>query len=62
MEDLDIEKLREDLIDYFGTAMNSGYPMSMMDISRVERASASELIRIAKNNGFNLNDYIEEER
>lgn len=54
--EIDIERLRDDLIDYFGTAMGM-FSMAMMDVAKVERASESELIRIAKQNGFDLNDY-----
>ena len=55
---IDIEKLRNDLIDYFGTAMASGFGMAVMDLSRVERASDEELINIALDCGFDLNDYV----
>lgn len=55
---IDIEKLRSDLIDYFGTAMASGFGMAVMDLSRVERASDEELIKIALDCGFDLNDYV----
>ncbi len=55
---IDIEKLRSDLIDYFGTAMASGFGMAVMDLSRVERASDEELINIALDCGFDLNDYV----
>ena len=55
---IDIEKLRSDLIDYFGTAMASGFGMAVMDLTRVERASAEELINIALECGFDLNDYV----
>ena len=54
---IDYEKLRKDLIDYFGTAMSFS-PMAIMDLSRVESASDDELVEIAKRNGFDLNKYI----
>ena len=53
---IDIERLRQDLINYFGTAM-SYFPMAIGDLSKVENASAEELIRIALDNGFDLDDY-----
>lgn len=53
---IDLEKLREDLIDYFGTAMGS-FPIAVMNVTEVERASDNELIRIATQNGFDLSDY-----
>ena len=53
----DFEKLRRNLIDYFGTAM-SFHPMALMNISKIERATNEQLIEIALNNGFNLDDYL----
>lgn len=54
--DIDYEKLREDLIDYFGTAMKF-MPMAIIELSKVENASNEELINIALKNGFDLNEY-----
>lgn len=54
---IDYEKLRKDLIDYFGTAMSFS-PMAIMDLSRVESASDDELVEIAKRKNFDLNKYI----
>ena len=56
---IDIERLRRDLMDYFGSAMFSGFPMAMVDVMRIESASADTLIRIASENGFDLNKYTE---
>lgn len=56
--EIDIERLRKDLIDYFGTAMFNGSPQAIIELSRVENATPSELINIAQNNGFDINDYI----
>lgn len=55
--DIDYEKLRSDLEDYFGTAMMSN-PMAIINLSDVSRASEEELIKIAYQNGFDINDYI----
>ena len=55
---IDFDKLRSDLIDYFGTAMMSGFGMAIMDLSKVERASEEELIKIALECNFDLNDYV----
>ena len=57
---LEVEKLRSDLIDYFGTAMTNGWRMAEFDISDIQNASPEELIRIAGKCGFNINDNIEE--
>ena len=46
-DDLDYDRLRSDLMDNYGTAMCSGFPMAVMDLGKVERASESELLQIA---------------
>ena len=53
---IDIETLRKDLIDYFGTAMQFN-PKAIMDLTKVENASPEELVEIAQDNNFDLNDY-----
>lgn len=53
---IDYEKLRRDLIDYFGSAIGL-FPVAVMDVVRVENASNSELLEIANQNGFNLSEY-----
>jgi hypothetical protein len=55
---IDFDKLRQDLLDYFGTAMTMGFGAAIIDISKVENASNEELINIAKQNGFDLNKYV----
>ena len=44
--------LRDELTDYFGTAMCSGNPAAMMDLIQVQEASDEELVSIARENGF----------
>ena len=56
-KDIDIEKLRSDLMDYYGTAMFNGFPMAITSYNNVQYASDNELIEIAKNNNFNLSNY-----
>lgn len=53
---IDIDALRKDLIDYFGTAMQYNQ-VAMMDLINVERASDNEIVNIAIRNGFNLYNY-----
>lgn len=55
--EFDYDKLRNDLIEYYGTASIYN-PMAIYDIELIERASGNELLSIAQNNGFNLNNYI----
>lgn len=53
---IDVDSLREDLINYFGTAMQYN-KMAMMDLIKVENASDEEVVNIAMKNGFNIYDY-----
>ncbi len=55
--DFDYDRLRRDLMDNYGTAMFSGFPMAVMDLSRVEKASEEELLRIASKERVNLDKY-----
>ena len=57
--EIDIETLRKDLMNYFGTAMFSSSPLAIIELSKVENASSEELIQIAQNNNFDLNKYID---
>lgn len=56
---IDYEKLRKDLVDYFGTAFTLN-PMAMVDLLRVQNASDEELVDIAKRNGFDLTKYFKD--
>lgn len=56
-DEIDVEKLRDDLIDYFGTAMTTGYGAAMVDIQKIEKASDEEVIRIAIENRIDLSNY-----
>ena len=55
--EINIDKLREDLIDYFGTAMYNASPLAIIELSKVETASPQELINIALKNNFDLREY-----
>lgn len=56
-QNIDYKKLKDDLIDYFGTAMSFN-PMAIIELTKVENASVQQLIQIALNNGFDLDDYV----
>ncbi len=58
MENIDFNKLRNDLIDYLSGAYFAGYGVAIVEISQITLASNEELIKIANQYGFNLNDYI----
>lgn len=57
IEDIDINRLRNDLIDYYGTAIAYS-PQAIIDLSNIENSSPYELVMIAINNNFNLENYI----
>ena len=48
---MDIEILRQELLDYYGTAMPT-FPMAMMELSEVEYASNEEIIEMAESLGW----------
>ena len=54
---IDVDRLRSDLMDYYGTALAGGFPMAALDLAKIERASDSEIVRIAEKNGFDLRRY-----
>ena len=54
--EIDIEKLRSDLIDYYGS-LAQFYPSAYLEVSRIENASYDEVVRIALSNGFDLSKY-----
>ena len=54
--EIDIERLRNDLINYFGTA-TSFFKVAYMDLFEVQNASDETLIKIAIDNKFDLNNY-----
>ena len=58
IEDIDIEKLRYDLIDYFTGAMFMVSRVAIIDISEIEVASPEKLVKIALENKFDLKDYL----
>ena len=55
---IDVEKLREDLIDYYGTAMFNASPLAIIELTKIEKATDKEIIQIAIDNKFDLNEYI----
>lgn len=57
MEEFDYNKLRSDLIDYYGAAIAVGNFMAVIELSFIENCSDEELIAVAINNGFDLNNY-----
>ncbi len=56
--EIDINRLRRDLMDDYGTAMFSGFPMAAMDLSKVERMSDREVVELARKKGVDLRKYM----
>lgn len=59
IDNLNIEQLRNDLIDFFTSAMFMVSPVALVDLTEVENASDKQIIKIALDNKFDLNKYIE---
>lgn len=43
MATIDVDKLRDYMTDYFGTAMFNGFPAAILDLSDIESMSGHEL-------------------
>lgn len=55
--DVDIERLRADLEDYYGTGAFSGIPAMMSEVWDMARKPDEDVIRIARREGFDLYQY-----
>lgn len=55
--EIDIDKLREDLLDEYNAAYFAGFKVAIIDITRIENASPEELIQIARENHIDLSNY-----
>lgn len=55
--DIDVNRLRRDMKDNYGTAMFNGFPMAIMDVTKVERASDQEIISMARKQNIDLSKY-----
>lgn len=59
MEEIDINKLKQDLKDYYEAAyFTLGYGAALMDSFDLDNLSDEEIISKAINNGINLGNYI----
>lgn len=57
IDDIDFVSLRNDLIDYFGSA-TPFYGIAMADVVKVENASNLELLNIINETTLDITDYI----
>ena len=60
-DNIDIERLRKDLISYYLGAAYMLNPAAMIDVQRVQMATDEELIRIAIRKKINIANYAIEE-
>lgn len=54
MATIDVDALKECLVDECGSAMFNGFPAAFLDLSDVERMSGRELCRKAEEIGIDL--------
>ncbi len=52
MLEKDIEEIRSELMDYYGTAMVNGFPMAVVDLSKIESMNENELCELAEELGL----------
>ena len=60
IEDIDIEKLRNDIISYYGSAMFMVNPIAMMDLQEIQKATDEEVVKKAIELKMDLRKYIEQ--
>ena len=53
-----MERLRKDMVKYYGTAIFNGFPVTVMKLGEIEHASENELIKIALDEGIDLKKYM----
>jgi hypothetical protein len=56
MDPRDLEDIREELENYYGTAMVNGFPMAMADLNELEEMNDEELRRLAEDLGLIATD------
>ena len=57
MATIDVDKLRDCMTDYFGTAMFNGFPAAIIDLSDIKSMSGHELCQKAESFGIDLHDF-----
>ena len=55
---IDVERLRNDLINHFYGLAFVVSPVALMDVAKIEKATPEELVEIAINNGFSIENYL----
>jgi len=62
MATIDVDALRDYMIDYCGTAAYSGFPAAAADLIEVERAGGYELCKKAESMGIDLRRFEVDDR
>lgn len=60
IEDIDIERLRNDIINYYQSAMFMVSPLAMMDMQQAQNATDEWIIKKAIDLKIDLNKYIKQ--
>ena len=55
--DVDIDQLREGLLDRAGSAAGVGFPAALLDVMDIEDESPQELLARAEREGLDLRDF-----
>lgn len=55
--EIDVDQLREGLLDRAGSAAGVGFPAAMLDVVDIEDESPQELLARAEREGFDLSDF-----
>lgn len=58
MATIDVDKLRQYLLDYCGTAMMSGFPAALVDVADIESMDPRELCKKAEDMGVDLSKFV----
>jgi hypothetical protein len=62
IDNIDVDKIRQELINYYTFAIFKVSPIAMTDLSIVETASDEEILKIAVKNNLDLNSFIKSSR
>lgn len=58
---INVDALRDYMMDYCGTAMFSGFPAALLDVADIEGMSGEDLCRKAESMGIDLRRFVVEE-
>lgn len=54
---VDVDQLRESLLDRAGSAAGAGFPAAMLDVMDIEDESSQEFLSRAEREGLDLHDF-----